>query len=257
MKKLLSKKHTISIILLGIVFFQLLYFISFASGAQDAEKELVNFNLEKTDIIWEVKVSMGIFAQVNIHPHDKYKFHVYSVDGVDKKYIVNSTIAPWTTGEWDSNYNFGESDYKLIKRDWYSVARNIFAVEDANYWLTETELQQLYIIDYKDEFFMGKFINTVNIIFYFNETNYDKIKYSRSEGILLRREIKIDSINNDGQEVKGEFLIELVDYSGELEVSFWYWIFIIGIVSASVFFGLLTISILISRRQRRLKSIDY
>jgi len=256
MKIIIMKKIIISMFISTILIYSFLPFISFIYAAQDVEKQLVNFNLEKNDIIWEVRISLGIFAKSEIHPHDKYKFHIYSVDGVNKKYIVNMTYAPWTTGKWNDQYSFQESDYKLIKRDWYAAARN-FAKEDANYWKTETELQQIYLIDYKDEFIMGKIINTVTISFYINESNYDIIKYTRPEGILIYRETKINSVNNKGQQIKGHFYINLIEYTGELEVSFWYWVLLIGIIAGIVFVSILITSILISRRQRRLKSINY
>ncbi|MHA1820916.1 MAG: hypothetical protein ACTSVC_10620 [Promethearchaeota archaeon] len=202
---------------------------------------------------------MGVFAKDNIHPHDMYRYYVYRVDGIAKTYLVNKSFASWTDGEFSDYSNATSPDYFLIIRDWYSAARDIFAVNDSAYWNTTAELRSMYTIDYKDELIGAQLINTVTISFYFNETNYDIIKYTRAEGILLSREVKIDVQDKygPGQDMMGEFKITLHDFDGGFEVSFWtyvIWFFVIfGIIMGLI----ITISVLISRRQEKLKNIDY
>lgn len=241
-----------SLFIIGMV----LNFENVKAASEDVESEQIKINLERTTMIWQVKKSMGVFAQNDIHPNDMYKYFVYSADAVNRKYVVNYTFAPWTTGKFQSTYIFQDSDYKLIKRDWYYAAREIFCVQDASYWYSVAALRSMYIIDYSDEMIGGRLINLVTISIYINETNYDIARYTRSEGILLSRHTKVDCVKS-GVVYKGEFLLELNSYSGTFTVSFWHYVIWFAIIFGIVLVSIIILSLFISRRQEKIRSLDY
>jgi hypothetical protein len=230
-----------------------------AIGASDVENPLIIDSLEKRSVTWEITRSMGTFAQNDIHPHNSIKYHVFSVDGVNKIYHVNVSTAPWSTREYgipSSAVATGTTtEYKVIKRDWKSAMSNIFAVSDASYWgYTATQLRTMYSIDYSDEFIWGQLINVVTISFSINSTNYDIIRYTRSEGILISRSVSIDT--NDG-EVMGKYEISLTSYDGIFTVSFWNYVIWFSVIFVGVFIIISVLSVFISKRQQSLKNLNY
>lgn len=255
--KIIRMNQIIVIMITSIFFLGMFLNIQNAYAAsEDVEYEQIRTNLERTTMIWQIKKSMGVFAQSDIHPKDMYKYFVYSADAVNRKYVVNYTFAPWTTEKFQSTYIFQDSDYKLIKRDWYSAKKDIYCVQDAAYWYSVSALRSMFTIDYSDEMIGGRLINLVTISIYINETNYDIARYTRSEGILLSRHTKVDSIKS-GVVLKGEFLIELKSYSGTFTVSFWHYVIWFVIIFGIVLASMVILSLFISRRQEKIRSLDY
>jgi hypothetical protein len=241
---------------MSMFLFGLIQSIETSVAATDVETDLINLDIERTTIIWKVKKSMGIFAQGDIHPNDMYKYYVYTADGTNRKYVVNYTEAPWTTGEFESTYTFLDSDYKLIKRDWRTAARDIYCVQDAAYWLSLGALRSNYTIDYSDEMIEGRLLNIVTISIYFNNTNYDIARYTRSEGILLSRHTKIDCIKS-GVEIKGEFELQLESFNKPFTVSFWNYVIWFAIIFGIVLVAVVILSLIISRRQEKIRNLEY
>ncbi|MBD3350462.1 MAG: hypothetical protein GF364_03150, partial [Candidatus Lokiarchaeota archaeon] len=219
------------LILLGIIVLIFGQTIIFGTSYVVTEEDpLIVLGLEKENMTWEVKRSMGIFAQQDIHPHDKYKYYVYTADGIERKYYVQESILSWTFQNldeedqekyWETTGEVIASDYKLIKRDWESTAYNIFMVQDAEYWLSAQALQYFLNITFTNEFYKGKFISIVNIQIKLNDTNYDLIRYTRGEGMLISRETHVNCTNDQGNHIEGIFKIDLTDYSVNLVVSAW------------------------------------
>lgn len=251
LRKFRTKLFTTIIITLTI----LASFSQFAlvKAQSDSETPLIVSSLNQKDLIWTVEDSMGIFAEDGYHPLDRIKFEVFSTDGVNKKYIVNASDSSWITypeQNWEVDESVTESDYKLIPRDWYSAARDIYSVEDSEYWLTIAELRSTYTIDYSDVFIGGKLINIVTIEIRINDTNYDVATYTRAEGILLSRHTVVETTDDEGDPLTGEFLITLTSFSGDFAVSFWHYVVWFAIIFVGVLVLVAILSFVLAKRQK-------
>lgn len=248
-----NKKITV----LGIISLTLMALLSpiavVRAQYSDSESPLIITGLDQKSMVWTVTDSMGIFAQDGYHPDDRIRYEVYSADAVNRRYIVNASESSWIlypATNWEVDESVTVSDYKLIKRDWYSAARNIYSVQDSEYWLTTSELRSTYTIDYSDVFIGGQLINIVTIAIKINETNYDIAKYTRAEGILLERHTVVDTTDNQGDPLFGEFKIELTDFSGNFDVSFWHYVIWFAIIFVSVLVLVVILSVVISKRRQ-------
>jgi len=135
--------------------------------------------------------------------------------------------------------------YFLVQRDWGTVA---FYIDFTSYyWGAPENTDRVFDAKYRTEWWNWRLINTVTLEFKHNETNYDILKYSRAEGILLSRSTRV---NADDGKYKGSLDVRLVSYSGVLLPSPWYWIILVSSIVALLAIVIITISLLIQRKKR-------
>lgn len=132
-------------------------------------------------------------------------------------------------------------------------------IEEFTFTYVSSPVNGIMKITYSDEWFQNRLINMVNIQIKLDESNYDILKYTRSEGILIQRDTKIfiEKAGNYGNPLTGSFAVELQSYSKELIPSFWTYIIWFAIIFGIVMGLIIFISIMVNRRQRKLRELDY
>lgn len=230
------------------------------SNAQDYEFEhsgdvddpVIVKSLEGAKITWKILNCSGVFADVDTEPGDLIRYKVEEANPSTEEYKVTEAVKFWGDNDFSDYSREKGSSYYLINRDWGQMAINYFETQDSAFWGNMEEIDRNYNAEYLTEWWDWKLMDTVTISYEMNKTNYDIIKFSRAEGILLKREAVVNTY--DG-EVRGYLNIELEDYSQGFELSLWYYfILILGII-AIVAIVIITISLSIQRRKRAYREI--
>lgn len=219
----------------------------------DSETDLIIEDLEEKEITWKIVNASGIFADEDVQPDNQIRYFVKSANEKDNVYEVKSAVKMWGEDDFGKYGKEFDSDYFLVKRDWGAIAVDYFVMELASVWGTATEVNREYKAEYKTEWWNWRMMNTVTITFIMNETNHDTIKYSRAEGILLSRTTVVNA--NDGK-IRGYLHIEMVEFTGFLELSPWYYIIVGSLLVVAFIAIIVTISLLVQRRKRIYREID-
>ncbi|GAB4321934.1 MAG: hypothetical protein Kow0069_26460 [Promethearchaeota archaeon] len=124
---------------------------------------------------------------------------------------------------------------------------------ELNDWGTYESRLENTTITVENEWFDLQFIDVVTIRMQVDEDNYEYLKFSRAEGLLLTRRVHI----RDSSGVTGDFQITLVDKNFAFDYSPWYYVVLFAIIFGSIMTVAIVISVLISRRKERQRKLDY
>jgi hypothetical protein len=112
---------------------------------------------------------------------------------------------------------------------------------------------------YTTEWFQNRFIDMVHLNIYFDDNNYERFIYTREEGILISRETEINIANGTAlnDPLTGSFKLTLQEFNKEFKVSPYHYIIWVSVVFVSIMVTVITVSLLVSRHQRKMQMLDY
>jgi len=122
--------------------------------------------------------------------------------------------------------------------------------------------------EYNTIWFRSRLITTMDISIELDENNYERLTYTRAEGILLARKTNILIINGTRKdylgiarefpfELSGNLDVEIIDFSREFEVSLWHYVIWVAIIMGIIFASIIVISVILRMRERRFVTMDY
>ena len=247
------------IVLLMVSSFMISLFPIYAYAADEFEHEsdddLPHYvdELIDAEITWKIFNASGVFADEDLQPNDLLRYKVRDQNTQDGFYEVKVSKKSWGENDFEKESGNANSSYFLIQRAWGESSEAIFLPQHVEYWEDADDIDKTWETFYETEWWDWKMLQTVTITYTLNETNYDKAKYSRNEGILLSR--KTNVFIGDG-ETRGYLYVELYSYSGFLALSPWFYIIVVSIIIALIAIVIITISLLIQRRKRIYREID-
>ncbi|MHA1730592.1 MAG: hypothetical protein ACTSU5_01545 [Promethearchaeota archaeon] len=260
------------------------------------EADLVDEGLVGDEVEWEVSRSFGIFATYNLHAGSKVKWSVVDANETNVQYLVKQRSLSWfeedwtnksdpflSTDEgikWASGYNDtanitafhsrniydateNSTDimpfwYLITPKNWSGIARNVIhGYDNLSIWGSAASRLEHTNIYYKNEWVDGQYIDVLHLDVNIDDDNYDRLQFSRQEGVLLSRRISIQTNNTNGAEIRGDFHITMTDKTFVYTFSPWYFIILFAIIFGSILVAAVVISLLISRRKDRLRKLDY
>ncbi|MFO8018130.1 MAG: hypothetical protein R6U96_05805 [Promethearchaeia archaeon] len=223
----------------------------------DSETPVVVDDLKGKTLTWKIINASGVFADEDLQPGTLIRYKVDTIDTENEYYKVKVAKKFWGDTEF-SNYSSAnatfstELPYLLYKRDWGQLA-GYFVEEDSSFWGDKERIHNSYLAEYETEWWEWKLLNSVTVSFEMNETNYDRIKYTRGEGLLLERKAVVNAA--DG-EVKGYLYIKLDSYSGALILSPWFYIIVISIIIGLIAVVIIVVSLIIQKRKQQYREIE-
>ncbi|MGQ4873590.1 MAG: hypothetical protein ACP6IY_05885 [Promethearchaeia archaeon] len=258
MKNYLKLRAFLAFLILSILIISFTRPISYCvaqdyAHPEDSDSPEVIESLKDARIIWEVINASGIFASEDLQPHDLIRYDVEDVDDVYNVYKVKEFKKSWGENDFEQVGGIKNASYYLINREWGAKSAEFFLDQHSTYWGSKEHIDNQFDTIYETEWWDWKLINTATITYIMNDTNYDKIKYTRAEGILLERKTVVNI--NDGK-IVGNLYIRLYSYSRFFEFSPWYYVIIGALIFAAVAAIIITISLLIQRRKRIYREID-
>jgi hypothetical protein len=206
--------------------------------------ELLEDHIGK-DFTWKIVNASGVFANPYYRPETLVKYRVKEIDADNEVYKVNLSVKHYGQNEYDDGV-ITDSDFFLISRDW-GASMIKYVVEMNYFWGDQEKIDQTYDSHYSLEWWGFRLINTYTVMFKMNDTNYEILKYTRAEGILISRTAVV---NADGGNYKGYLQVELVSFSGNLELSPWYYVIIGGSI-----FGVIILTLTIGSLESQRKKI--
>ena len=217
----------------------------------DEETPVYIDTLEGFQGTWKFINVSGVFYE-DYESNDLIRYEVQEANTQENSYDVEASLKSWNEDKF-SDLDVPNSSYFITPREWGMIPHNIFLEQHSSYWGSKELINREYEVVYETEWWDWKMLNTVTIKYTMNKSNYDIIKYSRAEGVLLYRKAAVDAA--DGK-YKGYLYIELVEYSGWLELSPWFYVIVIGTIVGIIAVIIITISLLIQRRKRIYREID-
>lgn len=223
----------------------------------DSESPAVIENLGGKTLTWKIINASGVFADEDLQPGTLIRYKVDTIDTQNEYYEVKVAKKFWGNAEFDDYSSVKptfETDlpYLLYKRDWGQIA-GYFVKNDSTFWGDKERINRNYQATYQTEWWDMKLLNSVTVSFEMNETNYDRIKYTRGEGFLLERKAVVNAANGTN---KGFLYIRLESYTGVWILSPWYYIIIVSIIVGLVALAIIIISLLIRRRKQKYREIE-
>jgi hypothetical protein len=106
----------------------------------------------------------------------------------------------------------------------------------------------------------ANYITVMHIDIDIDADNYNHMTYTLAEGLLLERDTSIKIQNGTGinEPLTGSYKLEIVDFHDfQPAVGIWHWVIWFFIVFGSIMTLIITISVIVNRRQRRLLQMDY
>ena len=206
-----------------------------------------------------------------------------NVQGSPKNFIIdgeygflasyNAGVYSFSVGDLSisSNYKLDHlyveiDDFTISGQDWVNIINIIGDYAWDEIYDDYIEFFELSLIShytdlrYDSIWYNGNYITVVVIDVVLDEDNYDHLVYSREEGLLLSRETQVNILNGSGINLplRGNLDIELIDMGDfNLAVSPWHYIIYFAISVVSIIILVTIISVLVSRRQKRLQNLDY
>ncbi len=152
--------------------------------------------------------------------------------------------------------------------------------QDANFWdknlgkdIYEFTVFTLNKYDYtkfryNTIWYRSRLITTMEITIELDKNNYERLVYTRAEGILLSRKTNIFIENGTRKDyqgltrdfpfaISGNLDVELLDFDKEFTVSFWHYVVWFLIIMAIIFASIIAISVILRLRERRFATMDY
>lgn len=209
--------------------------------------------LYNTEITWKIVNMSGIFADEDLQPGDLIRYRVRQVNTKEDVYKVSVANKKWSDNEFGDYSDSQDSDYYLARRHWGEIAVENFILPAAEYWGNAKDVDAGYDLTMQTEWFEWRMMNTATITIVMNETNYDTIKYSREEGILLSRTTAVNA--NEGK-IRGYIKIEFVSFSGYLALSPWFYIIVVATIVGLIAIVVIVIGLLIQRRKNIYREIE-
>lgn len=253
----MKSKSNLSLLLIALIlsaplssFLTLNAFAQIVEYQPEADSPYVRPILEDKTMTWKVINSSGVYKNENTQPGDLIRYEVDSVG--TESYTIEAEKKSWSQNNFIEE-DYTEPTYYLVKRKWGEIAVDYFITEDSSFWGGGLRVLQNYKVEYFTEWVNGFLINTIQISLIMNETNYDIIKYTREEGIMISRKAVVNAQNGT---IRGYLRIDLESYSGFLISSPWYYVIIIVMIVAIAATVILVISSLIKRRKRMWREIE-
>ncbi len=122
--------------------------------------------------------------------------------------------------------------------------------------------------EYERDWYQGRFTDFVILTIYIDENNFDRLVYTREEGILISRTTEIYIVNGtrsvpgdvprlNAFPLSGRYHVELQDFSRELVVSFWHYVIWFFIIFGSVLGIIFLVAFIYVRREKKITTMDY
>ena len=246
-----KKKFTYGLLIIS--FLTLIIFPAFAaaqfSHPGDTDQPTLKESLIGTEIIWQVINASGIYYSGGEIDDSIYrvgsfiKYDVLGLDYEDQVYDVDISVKYFAGNEF-VNLGQNKSDFLLISRAWGDNMVKYIVEENAAFWGDPNQIDQAYDSEFTTTWWEFNLINTYTVRFQMNETDYEELVYTRAEGILISR----TAVVGGGQ--GGYLRIELVSYSGTLELSPWFYLIIGGSI-----FGILILVLVIGSYESQRKKL--
>lgn len=219
----------------------------------DYDEPIMVESLYNTEMTWRIVNMSGIFADEDLQPGDLIRYQVTQVNTKDNIYKVKVAKKSWGENDFDDYSDSQDADYYLGKRHWGELAVENFILPAAEYWGSADEVDKQYELTFQTEWYDWKMMNTATINLKMNESNYDIIKYSREEGILLSR---TTAVNTHDGETRGYIKVEFVSFSGFLALSPWFYIIVVATIVGLIALVVIIIGLLIQRRKNIYREIE-
>ncbi len=121
---------------------------------------------------------------------------------------------------------------------------------------------------YNTIWYRSRLITTLEISIELDKNNYEKLVYTRAEGVLISRKTNIFIDNGTRKDyqwitrdfpfpISGNLDLELLDFDKEFAVSFWHYVVWFLIIMAIIFTSIIAISVILRLRERRFATMDY
>ncbi len=225
-------------------------------GAIEHNESNIPLTLEElieTEMSWKIETSSGVFADETTQPGDIIQYQVESIDKENEIYKIKASKKGWGKNDFELDTSYDEPSYYFVKRAWGEIAVDYFILPDGVFWGNVSWVDQNYIVEYLTEWYNGLLINTITINLKMDDTNYDIIKYTRAEGILISRVAAVDF--KEGK-VRGNLKVDLQTFSGIFALSPWWYIILFIMIASACASVFVVISILVQRRKRMWREID-
>ena len=216
---------------------------------EDYDTPLYVTSLEGATITWKIYNQSGVFVNETRQPGDLIQ---YKVILVGKNYTIDPSRKQWGKNDFKEE-DFDHPNYYLTKRHWGEAAVKYMVNKDAKFWGNKSRLHTYYNLQYKTEWIKGVLMNTVTISFQLNKTNYDIIKYTRAEGIMLSRKAVVNANNGT---TRGFLDVKLDSYDQIFVPSPWFYVIVVVLIISLIAIVIIIISLIIRRRRRMWREID-
>ena len=121
---------------------------------------------------------------------------------------------------------------------------------------------------YNTIWYRSRLITTMEISIELDKNNYERLVYTRAEGVLLSRKTNILIFNGTRKDyqgltrdfpfaISGNLDIELFDFDTEFAVSFWHYVVWFLIIMGIIFASIIAISVILRMRERKFATMDY